>query len=79
MECWVEGAAGGTGGNARGDAGGPGEDEATHVAGDLGSSALKGHPLTHEPWMNNDWFRISFCTSNQLISVTQSWAIESES
>lgn len=69
----------GAGGGAGDGAGGPGEDEAAHVAGDLGSCAHKGPPPTHEPWMNHDWFRTSFCTSNQLISVTQSWAIESES
>lgn len=73
------GAGGGAGDGAGVGAGGPGEDEAAHVAGDLGSCARKGPPPTHEPWMNHDWFRTSFCTSNQLISVTQSWAIESES
>lgn len=29
-------------------------------------------PSPDPPWMDHDWFRISFCTSNQLISVTQS-------
>lgn len=76
----AEGDTGGDeGGRAGGGTGGPGEDEAAHVAGNLGSCARKGPPPTHEPWMNHDWFGISFCTSNQLISVTQSRAIESES
>lgn len=34
--------------------------------------------LTQEPWMNHEWFRISFYASDWLIRVTQCWPIESE-
>lgn len=34
--------------------------------------------VTRELQMNHDWFRISFYTSDQFISVAKSWPIESE-